>query len=110
MATIEVQGADGYLHRFRCVLDTGFDGYIALPAASIRRLGLTLVGPRDTTFLDGFSTLVPVFDGIVSWHGQLVQVTVLQTVRESLIGMGLLENSTLMVQVWNGGNVLIEPR
>ena len=50
------------------------------------------------------------YDGIVYWHGQPVAVTVLETQRESVIGMALLENSTLTVQVWDGGEVRIEPR
>ena len=69
-----------------------------------------LIGPRDTTFIDGFTAQVPVHDGVVSWHGQAVEVTVLETRREALIGMALLENSTLTVQVWDGGEVLIESR
>ena len=107
---VDVQDANGILQRFRCVLDTGFDGYIALPATSIQLLGLTLLGRLETTFLDGFSAQVPVYDGIVSWNSEIIEVTVLETQGESVIGMALLENSTLTVQVWDGGEVRIEPR
>ena len=110
MVSVEVQDADGQLHQFRCVLDTGFDGDIALPSAAIRRLGLAFAGPSDTVLLSGYSAPLPVYDGIVSWHGQPIQVPVLETERESVIGRALLENSTLTIQVWDGGNVLIEER
>ena len=110
IVSVEVQDSEGQLHQFRCILDTGFDGYITLPAASIRQLGLPLIGRRATDFLDSYSANLPMYDGIVYWHGQPVEVTVLETQRESVIGMALLENSTLTVQVWDGGEVRIEPR
>ena len=110
MVSVEIQDADGNLRSFRCVLDTGFTGYIALPAVSIRQLGLTPMGPRDTTFLDSYSAPLSAYDGIAYWHGQPVEVTVLETQLESVIGMALLENSTLTMQVWDGGYVSIEPR
>ena len=108
--SVEVQDSEGQLHQFRCILDTGFDGYIALPSASIRQLGLPLIGSGVADFLDSYSATLSMYDGIVYWHGQPVEVTVLETQRESVIGMALLENSTLTVQVWDGGEVRIEPR
>ena len=107
---VEVQDANGYLHSFPFVLDTGFTGFIALPAPSIRQLGLTPLEPRETVLLDGYSVSLAVYDGVVSWHGRPIPVTVLETERESVIGMALLENSTLTIQAWDGGDVLIEER
>ena len=108
--SVELQDSNGTLQQFRCVLDTGFTGYIALPAASIRQLGLTPIGPRNTTLLGIYSAPVSTYDGIAYWHGQTVEITVLETQRESVIGMALLEDSTLTVQVWDGGEVLVESR
>ncbi len=44
------------------------------------------------------------------WHGEEKTVSVLQADGEPALGMALLENSTLTVEVWDGGDVLIEPR
>ena len=107
---VEIEDADGHLHQFRCVLDTGFTGYIALPAADIRHLGLSQLGHRNTTLLDSYSTDLPMFQGIVFWHGQPTSVEVLETQQESVIGMSLLEYSTVTIEVWDGGSVMIEPR
>ena len=49
------------------------------------------------------------YNGRVNWQGQLIEVDVLETNSESAIGMALVENSTLTVQVWDGGSVRIEP-
>ena len=107
---IEVQDAAGGLHRFQCILDTGFDGDIALPSATIVRLGLVPSGSRVTILGNDARVLMQTYVGTALWHGTQVTVTVLQTERESYIGMALLENSTLSVQVWDGGDVLIEER
>lgn len=110
IVSVEVQDADGHLHQFQCVLDTGFDGDIALPSAVIHRLELAFAGPSDTVFLSGYSAPLPVYEGTASWHGQPIQVAVLETERESVLGMALLENNTLTIQAWDGGEVLIEER
>ena len=107
---VGVQDTAGNLRYFECVLDTGYNGDIALPSAVIRRLGLEQVGSRDSVLAN--SDIVPfsIYRGLALWHGQLTGVEVMETRRESVIGMALLENSTLTVQAWDGGNVLIEPR
>ncbi len=107
---VEIQDAAGGLHRFECILDTGFDGDIALPLAAIRRLGLVLSGRRFTILGNGDGVFMYTYVGTALWHGGQTQVTVLQTAGESAIGMSLLENNTITMQVWDGGDVLIEER
>ena len=102
-------GSDGTFRVLRCLVDTGFDGDLALPAATIRSLGLIYVGPSDTVLLDGPALPLPMYDGVARWHGGATPISVLETQQEALIGMALLENSTLTVEVWDGGDVLIEP-
>ena len=107
---IEVQDTEGEFHQFACILDTGYDGDVALPPRAIRQLGLASSDSRRVTLGNGESVTMAAYEAAVSWHGELVDVVVLQTERESYIGMALLENSTLTLQVWDGGNVLIEER
>lgn len=107
---VGVQDAAGELRYFECVLDTGYDGDIALPSAVIRRLGLISTGSRDSALANSDIVQLPIYRGIASWHGQLTDVEVTGTRRESAIGMSLLENSTLTIQAWDGGEVLIQER
>ena len=107
---VEIQDTAGGLHRFECILDTGFDGDIALPLAAIRRLGLALSGRRFTILGNGDGVFMHTYVGTALWHGVQTEVTVLQTRSESAIGMSLLENNTVAMQVWDGGDVLIEER
>ena len=107
---VGVQDAAGDLRYFECVLDTGYDGDIALPSALIRRLGLASTGYRDSALANSDIVQLPIYRGIASWHGRLIDVEVMGTQRESVIGMSLLENSTLTIQAWDGGEVIIEER
>ena len=107
---IEMQDATGGLRTLRCSLDTGFDGDIALPAGTIAQLGLVPVDVLTVTLADSTRASMPKYNAGISWHGQFVEAEVLRTEHESAIGTGLLENSTLTIQVWDGGEVRIEPR
>ena len=107
---IGIQDAAGGLNFFECVLDTGYDGDIALPSVVIRRLGLLSLGSRDSALANSDIVPLPIYRGIASWHGKLIDVEVMGTQHELVIGMALLESSTLTIQAWDGGNVLIEER
>ena len=107
---VEVQDGSGDFHRIQCILDTGFDRDIALPSGAIEQLGLTPAETVSVTLADSTHALMTRYNAWVSWQGQLIEAEVLETTGESVIGMALLENSTLTVQVWDGGEVRIEPR
>ena len=107
---IEIEDASGILYGFQCILDTGFDGENSLPSGAIRLLGLVSSGHRPTILGNDEIVDMETFYATVSWLGSQMNVSALQADGEPAIGMGLLENSTLSVQVWEGGNVQIEPR
>ena len=108
--SVEIQDVEGYFHSFMCTLDTGFDGEIALPSRAIERLGLIPADVLTVTLANNAHALMPRYSARVNWHEQLIEAEVLQTNGQSAIGMAILENSTLTVQVWDGGDVLVEPR
>ena len=110
MVNIEIQDSEGNFHTLRCTLDTGFDGDIALPSGSIERLGLVPSDILNVTIANSARVSMAKYNARINWHGQLVDAELLQTNHESVIGMALLQNSTLTLQVWDGGDVLIEPR
>ena len=86
---IGVHDSQGDLHTFECVMDTGFDGFIALPVDTIQELGLVRRGNRRTVLINA-EAFMPVYLGVVGWHEEQVEVSVLQTEQEYLVGMALL--------------------
>ena len=110
VVNIEIQDAAGNFQTSRCTLDTGFDGDIALPSSTIERLGLVPVDILNVTLANSSRASMLKYNARITWHDQLIEAEVLQTELEAAIGTALLENTTLTVQVWGGGDVLIEPR
>jgi clan AA aspartic protease len=107
---IRLQDIRGDFHSFQCVIDSGFTGFLTLPTEVIQLLDLVPRGNRQITLVSGTVVMMPVYLAVVDWRGELLEVTVLQTEQELLVGMAFLETSTLTVQVWDGGEVLIESR
>lgn len=107
---IEIQDTMGQSHTIQCTLDTGFNGELALPLRVIERLGLVPDDALVVILANGDRIMMTRYSAKLDWQDQPIEAEVLQTEQESAIGMALLENSNLTIQVWDGGHVLIEPR
>ena len=108
MLPVSLTGLDGRLHSFDALIDTGFDGELALSREAIRQLGLVARGKRRTTLADSQVILVDNFLGTVSWHGRLFEVNAIQLDEECLVGMSLLQESRVTIEAWAGGQVVVE--
>ena len=90
------------------VLDTGFTGELTLAAAQIVELGLSSIGTRVAELANGESVTFDLYAARVLWHGAIRDVSVLHSETQALIGMALLENSRLIIDVVDKGLVQIE--
>ena len=107
---ISLAGGDRVFQTETAVIDTGFTGWIALPGDSIERLGLTNYGRRPANQASGDIGMFDIYGVLVIWHGLARPVPVHRAEGTPLIGMGLLNGSRLMVDSWEGGDVVIEER
>ena len=105
---VSVMGIDGELRQCEVIVDTGFTGWLILPEADIRRLGLVRAGYRDSIVASGNSERLNYYRASVFWHGQLRTIEVFQSIDQPLLGMELLEGSRVAVDAWDGGNVIIQ--
>ena len=108
LVPIEVSDKNGVFLPLEMVLDTGFNGDLALPREVIQNLGLTYRGQTSLTLATGEEATMSNYDGVVLWHGQPRGVVVIETASESLIGMALLVGSRITVDARICGEVLIE--
>ena len=106
--TVPVMDADGELQHHDVIVDTGFTGWLTLPEADIRRLGLVRAGYRDSITASGNAEEFDYYETWVSWHGQLHEIEVFQSIDQPLLGMGLLEGSLVTVDAREGSAVIIE--
>jgi predicted aspartyl protease len=59
--TVEVRAPDGHQETLPFLLDTGFDGFLALPPQQIAGLRLPLHGTELVLFADGREAILPVY-------------------------------------------------
>ena len=103
-----VYDANGRTHAMSALVDTGFNGWLTLPAQLIAALGLPWQKESHGVLADGGSTFFNVFTVDIVWDGQRRPVYVGELDGESLVGMSLLNGFRLGVEAIDGGPVRIE--
>ncbi len=89
------------------IIDTGFDEALTLPTSLIQSLGLPFRGSGTTLLADGSESQYNIHEAVVNWDGQFQQILVNGAETDPLLGMALLEDYELRVQVRPGGKVRI---
>ena len=105
---LDVLGREGRARRTEAVVDTGFTGYLAIPADAAASLGLPERGSETFMLADGSEAVLPVYRGEVLWHGKGLRIPIGQADGGVLIGMSLLRGSRLTVEARPGGETRIE--
>ena len=100
--------ADGEPQQCEVIVDTGFTGWLVLPEADIRRLGLIRSGSRYSITASGNAEEFDYYETSVSWGGRLHEIEVFQSIDQPLLGMELLEGSRVAVDAWDSGGVIIQ--
>lgn len=108
-ATVQLPAYDvqGQLQTVLTIVDTGFDGAMTLPASMIQSLGLPFVRSSRTLLADGRESLFDIHEAIVVWDGLPRRILIDAAETDPLLGMALLEDYELRVQVRPGGSVFI---
>ena len=91
------------------VLDTGFNGELAMPASVIPQLDLVPMNNRYTYLAVGGEVELPAWSGTVFWNGRPRFVEIVETDSEPLLGMELLRGCRVTIEVREGGAVTVDP-
>lgn len=105
---IRVLGPEGQAVLIEASIDTGYDGFLTLPASLIRDLSLPLAGTALATLADGNRVSMDLFLADVFWEGEPTEVLVLATEGGVLLGMAMLVGSRMTLDVEEEGAVTIE--
>lgn len=106
--SIEVLGAEGRIVQVEAGIDTGYNGFLTLPRMVIEELELDFLGPARAALGDGHEVRMDLFLASVRWEDGARDVLVLAAESGPLVGMALLSGSRLIMDVEEGGAVLIE--
>ena len=105
---VERERASEGLRECEVVIDTGFTDWLMLPEVVIADLGLVSQGKVSATLATGEESQVDYYLTRVLWHDELSWVEVIGSTDQSLLGMELLRGYRLTIDVWEGGEVIVE--
>jgi clan AA aspartic protease len=106
--SLAIGNLDGQRQFINTVIDTGFDGFLSLPANTIASLGLPWTISNPATLGDGSEVLFDFYTGTVIWDGQYRTIDIAESETEPLLGMAMLYGYRLQVDNVEGGIVKIE--
>ena len=110
VVTLSLQGPAGQSQDIEAVIDTGYNGFLTLPTALVMQLGLPFVYVSRAFLANDDEVTFNVHDVTVLWNGQPRRIRADATGSTPLVGMLLLEQHDLNIEVERGGRVIIEPR
>lgn len=106
---IEIRDGDGVWNVLEVVIDTGFNGQLALPEETTRSLGLVLDRFRRVTPAIGGTRAVAFGYVELRWEDVPIRARVIQAGTEPLLGMALLSNHRVTIDAIANGPVTITP-
>ena len=108
VVTVEVADSSGVFQLLEVVIDTGFNGDLALPRDVIAGLGLAYRGHSPYTLGTGEAETLRNYEGLASWRERTLDVEITETESESLVGMAMLTGSKISIPAQIGGEVSVE--
>lgn len=105
---VVVMGSAGLEAEVEAIVDTGFTGCLTLPKRLVDQLKLSWLGHAQGLLADGSAHVFDAYLGIVVWDGDRRTVEVDGADSDPLVGMGLLRDHELRVEVVEGGAVIVE--
>ena len=105
---LTVFGSLGTNITLEAVLDTGFDDFLSLPLEIIAQLALPAHNVMPVMLSDGSVVQAMYFEAEVDWENTRKPVLVQAAPNVPLVGMALLEESRLTIDIEIDGIVQIE--
>lgn len=103
LVQLPIVRSNGTRRTVDAIVDTGFNGWLSLPAAVISSSGFRWLRLGRAILADGRETYFNVFDGRVDWDGAIVRVPVDESESDPLIGMMLMDGFELTLHAVRGG-------
>ena len=110
VVVLTLQGSAGQVRDIEAVVDTGYSGFLTLPTVVVADLGLPFAYVGQAFLANDDEVSFDVHDVTVLWDGQPRPIKADATGSTPLMGMLLLDNHNLNLEVVDGGRVVIQAR
>ncbi len=110
VVTLSLQGSAGRTRDIEAVIDTGYTGTLTLPAAVVADLGLSFSHMGWAFLANDDVVSFDVHNVTVLWDDQLRHIKADATGSTPLMGMAMLNDHDLNIEVVGGGRVVIQAR
>lgn len=100
--------SDGQEHEREAIVDTGFTGWLTLPANMIALLDLPWKRYGRAVLADGSDILFYTYEGTVLWDGAYTTIPIDESEGEILVGMSLMYGYSIHVENVDGGAVTLQ--
>ena len=107
IVSLTIRGPEGRNREVNAVIDTGYSGFLTLPAALVAELGLPYVFSSSATLADDTEVGFPVHRVTAVWDGNPRNIEADAVGATPLVGMALLDAHSLYVEIRDGGRVVI---
>ena len=105
--TIAVTTPEGASREVEAVIDTGFNGFLSLPAELVEELGLPFLYSSRAFLADDRQVTLQTHQATINWDGQSRTVRASASGTTALVGMRLMEQHQLEIDVRREGAVRI---
>jgi clan AA aspartic protease len=104
---LELLAGDGAPRVVDAMIDTGFNGFLALPAELIEQLSLSWIYRHQGELANGVVEIFDVYEATVAWDGvtRVVEAEAIQAA--PLVGMSLMLNHELRIEVKENGQAVL---
>ena len=109
LVRVAVYDTDENAHDVHAVLDTSFNGFLALPARLIEEFGLAYRNELQIVLASGEKRAVSTYEATLRWDGERRSAVVIEA-GEALAGMALFWGHVLRVDCTEGGAVHAQER
>lgn len=103
-----LRDAAGEEREVQAVIDTGFNRFVTLPPTLVRELDCPFLGVTRVLLANGSEETLDLYGVTVLWNGERRELDALVADTTPLVGMSLLDGSSLFVDVQVGGRVVID--
>jgi len=107
--SFDVVGPKGRVESYSGVLDTGFTGWIALPATDIEKLALNFSHDDTLTLADDRTVRVSLYTAEVFLAYRWYELFVVQIGSIPLVGTGVTSNSRISIDMIPKGDITYMP-